>query len=153
MKVSKNYVKLQPTKDGYFKVLEDYYPFTDKSILIPKNYVTNGANIPRMFWSIIPPFFPKYLNAVVVHDYYCDLDYYDEADEYFEKLLFSVEVSYKTKSMVTAVKYYHNIKYKNLPKFKKDVIILLQIIKEYYESMPILQKRNRNNNKDYRRDL
>ena len=111
MKVSDNFVKLQPTPQGTFRILEDFYPFLDKSIKIPKNYVTNGANIPRIFWSIIPPFYPLYLNAVVVHDYYCDLEYYSLADYYFKLLLLSVEDSYKTRSMIWSVKHWHKYKY------------------------------------------
>ena len=111
MEVTSDFVKLQPTPQGTFKILEDFYPFVDKSIKIPANYVTNGANIPRPFWVVIPPFYPKYLNAVVVHDYFCDLEDYANADAYFKLLLLHVEDNYKTRSMIFSVRAYHKIKY------------------------------------------
>ena len=109
---SNNFPKLQPTKAGTFLLLEDYYPFTDKSIKIPQNYVTNGADIPRVFWNLIPPFYPKYLPAVVVHDYFCDLEYYKTADTYFELILFEIEKSVSTRAMVYAIKNTINISIK-----------------------------------------
>lgn len=105
------YPPLLPTLEGTFQVLDDYYPFPDNSVKIPKGYITNGANIPRLLWIIVPPFFPKYLHAVVAHDYLCDKEDYKYADKCFERLLYQVEETYVTKSMVKAVKTYHKFKY------------------------------------------
>lgn len=41
--------------------------------VVPKGYITNGANIPRVLWCFYPPFNPKYIKAIVLHDYLCDL--------------------------------------------------------------------------------
>src|SRR6266436_814094 len=38
---------------------------------VPPGAVTDGASIPRVFWSIAGPFEGKYRDAAVVHDYYC----------------------------------------------------------------------------------
>ena len=99
---------LQPTADNRFIVHRDY---RYKDVVVPKGYKTNGANIPRMFWSIVPPFKPKYLPAIVVHDYLCDLEEYKKADDLFEELLFSIEKSLITRMMVWSVRSYHRIKY------------------------------------------
>jgi hypothetical protein len=40
-------------------------------VLIPKGYVTDGASVPRIFWSIFPPW-GVYGQAAIVHDYLCD---------------------------------------------------------------------------------
>jgi len=102
------YPILKGTKDNLFINIEDY---RYKSIVVPKGYRTNGSNIPRILWSWIPPFKPKYLPAVLVHDYLCDLEEYKKADKYFEEILYNIEKTLKTKAMVHAVKIYHRIRY------------------------------------------
>lgn len=37
-------------------------------IEVPEGFVTDGASIPRIFWSILGPF-GSYLKAAVIHDY------------------------------------------------------------------------------------
>ena len=103
------YPKLKPTIDNKYILLED---FKCGDFVVPKGYLTNGANIPRVFWAVVPPFKPKFMNAVLVHDYLCDLDRYIEADRCFEELLYRVEKNFITKTMVFAVKLYHKIKYR-----------------------------------------
>jgi len=96
-----------PTDIGY-KLLSNYM---FDSVIIPAGYETNGADIPRILWSIIPPFKPKYLPAIVVHDYLCSQQKYKYADDCFEKMLLSIERSLYTKSMVAAVRLYHRVRY------------------------------------------
>jgi hypothetical protein len=97
-----------PLADNKYALVEI---FEYREITIPKGYETNGANIPRVFWSIIPPFKPKYLPAVIVHDYLCDKEEYALADRYFEEMLYDIEKSIETKAMVASVKLYHRFKY------------------------------------------
>jgi len=40
---------------------------------IPKGWVTNGANSPRMFWSIVPPNDSDMMPAILYHDYRTDI--------------------------------------------------------------------------------
>lgn len=40
-------------------------------IHIPAGYLTDGASVPRLLWSIIPPW-GRYGQAVVVHDFLCE---------------------------------------------------------------------------------
>ena len=100
---------LQPTPDNKFIVVKPFR--VNNSLVIPAGYKTDGANIPRAFWIVIPPFKPKYLSAIVVHDYLCDLEQYRKADKLFEELLLGVEKSWRTKAMVFAVRLYHKIRY------------------------------------------
>lgn len=105
------YPVLQPTKNNKLILLEKY---TYDEIVIPKGFETNGADIPRIFWSIIPPFKPKYLPAVIVHDYLIKIAKNKKeifyANYYFEKILLEIEDSYKTRTMVKAVNLYWRIR-------------------------------------------
>ena len=101
-------LKITPTKDNRFVLLEDFYI---RGFVVPQGYKTNGANIPRFLWSIVPPFKPKFLPAVVVHDYLTDKEQYKTADDTFEAVLYGIENSFTTRMMVRAVRLYHAIKY------------------------------------------
>lgn len=39
--------------------------------ILPKGYTTDGASVPRLFWSLYPPYKPEWLTACVIHDYLC----------------------------------------------------------------------------------
>ncbi|WP_272888861.1 DUF1353 domain-containing protein [Campylobacter devanensis] len=56
-------VVVQPIGKDKFRVYKD---LSYQGICIPKGFVTNGANIPRIFWSLFPPNSPEYLSAVVI---------------------------------------------------------------------------------------
>lgn len=105
------YPVLQPTKNNKLILLEKY---TYDEIVIPKGFETNGADIPRIFWIIVPPFKPKYLPAVLVHDYLIKIAKNREeiiyANYYFEKILLEIEDSYKTRTMIKAVNLYWRIR-------------------------------------------
>ena len=102
------HIVVTPTPDNKYVI---HKQILYKDITVPIGYKTNGANVPRLFWSIIPPFKPKYLPAVIVHDYLCDLEQYVKADKYFEEILLSIENSFITKNMVKAVSIYHKFRY------------------------------------------
>jgi len=40
------------------------------NILVPVGFASDGASVPRILWSIYPPF-GKYLEAAIVHDWFC----------------------------------------------------------------------------------
>ena len=103
------HIVVTPTPDNKY-VIHKQIPYKD--IIVPIGYKTNGANVPRLFWSIIPPFKPKYLPAVIVHDYLCDAEEYVKADKYFKEILLNIENSFITKCMVKAVNIYHKIRYR-----------------------------------------
>jgi hypothetical protein len=51
-----------------------FYIGDDKSgewVNVPDGYLTDGASVPRIFWSIIPPW-GAYGQAAVVHDILCE---------------------------------------------------------------------------------
>lgn len=62
-------LKISPLPDNKYLVRED---MEVSGILIPEGYVTNGADIPRFLWWLIPPNRASAMVAVCVHDYLCD---------------------------------------------------------------------------------
>jgi hypothetical protein len=57
------------------KLLEDvtYIDPKGKKWVAPKGYETDGASIPRVFWTFVGgPFEGAYREAAVIHDWYCD---------------------------------------------------------------------------------
>ena len=107
------YPILKPHSSNTFVLVEDY---TYEDIKVTKGFETNGADIPRILWSIVPPFKPKYLPAVVIHDYLIKVAITNEdiivANYYFEKILLEIENSFKTRAMINALRLYWKIKIK-----------------------------------------
>lgn len=102
-------ISVSPLKGNSYKV-NLAIPYRD--IVVPEGYRTNGASIPRIFWSIFPPNKSDCLPAVIIHDYLCDLEDYARADLYFSDILIELNVhKYCRVLMVTAVKLYHRVKY------------------------------------------
>jgi len=102
-------VHVRPMHKDRYKLLKE---FRYKDIIVPVGFETNGADIPRIFWSLLPPNRADYLPAVIIHDYLCDLAEYKKADEYFEMILKDLEIKHITrKVMVSTVTFYHKIKY------------------------------------------
>ena len=96
-------IHVHPVKNGWVTVKEIEF----KDVIIPKGYYTNGANIPRLLWRLIPPNDPSVFHAVVVHDYLCDRKEYKKADDYMEHILIKAEVpKWKRKSIVKSIRFY-----------------------------------------------
>ena len=113
-----NRPQLEPLDGGHYRLLKPYlYTTKDGSaIIVPKGYITNGADIPRFFWRIYPPFSPEYMPAVIVHDYLCDIadsmtdkenraDAFKFADDVFREILLKLGVS-----MVRATLFYNAVR-------------------------------------------
>lgn len=61
-------------RDRHMKLLEDftYIDPLGKRWTAPKGYETDGASIPKAFWSVVGgPFEGGYREAAVIHDWYC----------------------------------------------------------------------------------
>ncbi|CUU77311.1 Protein of uncharacterised function (DUF1353) [Campylobacter hyointestinalis subsp. hyointestinalis] len=112
---------LKPYSKDRFVVVRSYQTDVPLSgdeihtIKIPAGYMTNGADIPRVFWSIFPPNSPEYLSAVVVHDFLCDRarkkEDFRQADEIFYEMMIALEVSkWKCRVFYLACRAYHKIK-------------------------------------------
>lgn len=113
-------VVVQPIDKDKFRV---YKELSYQGIYIPKGFVTNGANIPRVYWSLFPPNSPEYLSAVVIHDYMCAnvSEYgYEMADRYFYDAMIEIGVpKWKAELFYFWVKWYHRFKvFKNRSKLR-----------------------------------
>ena len=93
-------------------------------IVIHRGYETNGADIPRLFWRLYPPYSPEYMPAVVLHDFLCDkaidehankADLQDKflyADNAFREILERLNISKsKVKVFYNAVRLWHKVRY------------------------------------------
>lgn len=90
-------------------------PVTYKDITVPIGYVTNGADIPRIFWMLLPPNRSDYLPAVIVHDYMCDNNMRMKGNQYFEEILAELGVStFDRLALVNAVNLYTRIKHRDI---------------------------------------
>ena len=104
-------VVVQPIEKDKFRVYEDYHYW---GICVPKGFTTNGADIPRILWSLFPPNSPEYLSAVVLHDFLCD-KYpevsYKEADRVFYEAMIEIGVAkWKAKLFYISCRIYHRLK-------------------------------------------
>jgi hypothetical protein len=62
-----------PAVPVYWRLETPYERATSAGpIAVPREFVWDGASIPRNFWSILPPWGP-YSGAALVHDYLCDM--------------------------------------------------------------------------------
>lgn len=77
-----------------FRLEKDFRVKTSKGLItVPRNFVTEGASIPRVFWNILHPFGP-YFGAAIVHDWL-----YSPLNETFTRLesdLIFKELMYKS---------------------------------------------------------
>jgi len=80
---------LQPLRNHKFKLIKDV---KYKNLIIPKNFRTDGASVPRLFWSIFPPNRTDYLPCAIIHDYLCDKEEYKKADKYFDECLKEIKI-------------------------------------------------------------
>lgn len=75
-------LRVESVGDNEWKVIE---PFTykignvdsNKFVTVPVDYVTDFASIPRILWSILPPW-GRYGKAAVIHDYLYSVHCYTE---------------------------------------------------------------------------
>jgi len=81
---------ISPLANDTYKLIEN---FDYKEVTVPKGYCTNGADIPRILWSVWPPNRSVYLPAVVIHDYLISIGKFDKANDYFEEILKILEVN------------------------------------------------------------
>ena len=122
----KSGLNLAPLSNGNYILTKSYKIRLDNGdlITVPKGYQTNGADIPRIFWRLYPPYSPEYMPAVVIHDYLCDKavetakDKKDlqalflYADNAFREILEKLNIKQsKVKTFYNAVRFWHKLRY------------------------------------------
>jgi hypothetical protein len=88
-------------------------------IIVPNQFITDFASVPRSFWGIIPPW-GKYGKAAIVHDYlYCTKTYLNDtctrqlADEIFYEAMLVLKVpKWQAKVMYYAVRWFGYLAWK-----------------------------------------
>lgn len=119
------HIRTQPTGNGTEVVIEDY---VYKDIRLPVGYESDGATIPRIFWSIYPPFYPDYKTASFIHDELCRREQYEKADRYFYELLVKTGVEKTTRRhLFKSVRFWHIIAYKKDNTFRAWIRIYFKI--------------------------
>ena len=68
-----DHLLLEDLGDGTFQLLKEFrYHVGDEDsnnvICVPRNFTTDFASVPRIFWNVIPPY-GRHGKAAVVHDY------------------------------------------------------------------------------------
>ncbi|OUT06889.1 DUF1353 domain-containing protein [Campylobacter concisus] len=106
---------LKPVGKYQFELVENY---RYRDIVIPKGYITDGASVPRIFWSIFPPNKAEYLSAAIVHDYLTDIVIekksitFRSADNTFKEMLIDLNVNkIEVTVLYWSVRLYHLLRY------------------------------------------
>lgn len=109
-------VVVKPFEKDRFELIEDYaFSLPSLSGLIPKGFKSNGADIPRVFWSIYPPYRSEYFSATIIHDFLCDQakskEDYKVADLALKEAMKALGCSsFKTLVFYTACRIFHAVK-------------------------------------------
>lgn len=124
-----------------------YYVDGDKNkvVIVPRGFLTDGASVPRLFWGIIPPW-GKYGQAVVLHDYLCEIGGYwnygvwetiqrKDADLIFKSALEELGVKSPTRwLMYAAVSLYTKLaKFRKTNTRHKTKRVLEEELRQVYE--------------------
>lgn len=104
-------VCVKPYDKYKFEVAEDLkVSLNCIDFTLPKGYTTDGASIPRIFWSIYPPYKPEWLTACVIHDYLCSRATHAQ-DKYkayeLADLAFKESLEYLKVNKITIFIFYH----------------------------------------------
>lgn len=103
--IIKAIIRLPETKRGkvYYILLED---FEFLGIRVPAGFASDGATIPRIFWSVLPPVH-RYFPAALLHDYMLTVGTRAEADAQFKISLNALNISWFRRTvMYGAVRLY-----------------------------------------------
>lgn len=97
--------------DEYFVLNEEFMYYTDdkaRHIVVPKGFKTDFASVPRICWSVFPPY-GRYAKAAVVHDFLCEVNHLQNGRETYnaKELLqvdYDVSRAYADKVFLEAMK-------------------------------------------------
>ena len=94
---------IEPSGNKYKLTKEMTY----KDVTVPVGFETDGISYKfRLIGIFINKFDPRYIEAVIVHDYLTDLGDWERANRYFEEML---PDTLTARSMVRGVKMYRKL--------------------------------------------
>lgn len=112
-------VRLKKSSEHYdwFEVIEDCYY---DEIIIPAGFTTDGASVPRLLWSIIPPHGLAF-NASVLHDYLYENYNNREARKWVDDMFFQNLIQSNVPIFQAYIMYFYvrSLGWWNWNKFKK----------------------------------
>ena len=112
MKLTK-YPKYPSVKGSRNNILTLDENYLVNGTLIPKGTVSDGLTLKaRTLRVIVSRYSPKFMPFFFLHDYLCELELYERADEEGEEILFEIEDSIRTRAMMSIIKLYHRLRYK-----------------------------------------
>lgn len=123
-------VVLQSIPGNRLKIVYEYFQIylpEFGTLEVPSGFRTDGASIPRFFWTLIGGPFGPYVDAAVVHDYFYatpDYDYTrEEVDWMFYRIMQDIGISnVRAKLMYWAVRVGGRFGWNRARKFKYKVI-------------------------------
>lgn len=131
----------------YWVVKKDFIYYLDDSkmstVKVPRGYLTDGATVPRAFWSLVPPW-GKYGQACVLHDYLCEYPFYDdgqhrviierkEVDQIFNEAMQILQVPETTRRlMIGAVNTYRIVSRKRDATYNRHKATLENQLRGHY---------------------
>jgi len=87
-------------------------PYRVKNVVIPSGTRSDGLTLKaKIFRVIVSKYSPKFEPFFFIHDYLCDKEKYELADELGEFVLFDIEYSWRTRLMMKVIRLYHRLKY------------------------------------------
>jgi hypothetical protein len=102
--------------DVGFKTWELVYDFQIETIkgliTVPCGTITDGASVPRIFWSLLPPI-GRYFRAAVVHDYLYHTKQFDRKTSdliFYDLMIKNNTYFWKAKLMYIAVRIFARYK-------------------------------------------
>ena len=113
-------IELKPCDKHRYKVLKDYaFELNGFRGIVKKGYTSDGATIPRLFWSFWCPFKSEYIEACVIHDWLCSkaMHCYSIKEAYMEAdLVFLYALERSGVGKITRLLFYNFVKAKHLIK-------------------------------------
>lgn len=88
-----------------FKLMSRFRIITSRGVItVPKGFLTDGASVPKMFWSIFDPF-GEYFRAAVLHDFLystqgCAWLTRKECDDLFKEAMFNAGVPWVKRDLI-----------------------------------------------------
>ena len=104
-------ISVKPYDRYKFEVIEPLSVNLDIiKFILPKGYTTDGASVPRVFWSLYPPYKPEWLTACVIHDFLCSRAIHadDKKEAYrIADLALKEALEYLEVDKITTFMFYH----------------------------------------------
>jgi hypothetical protein len=89
----------------HYRLDADFRYSSSKGIItVPKGFITDGASVPRAFWSIFPPFGASFY-AAVIHDWlYSKKSNHSftraQCDEIFKEAMFNTNMTWVSRGLI-----------------------------------------------------